>query len=478
MRVPALMAAAFIALTAALWLLYGPTHLGYDASWALKWGDDLGGGQLPRYDARPAAPTPHPLTNAIAALLSPLSATATPIALEVVAIAWFAALALVCARFGTLLFAVPVGAFFGLLVVTQPRLVHEVIITATDVSFAALMVAALVFVARDRRNGGAPLGLLAAAGLVRPEGWGFALLYGAYLVFVVRPRHRLALGGLALAGPAIWLLTDLAVTGNALYSLEGTRELAAQLDRTTGLGSAAVLLPNRLAAAIGQPMAWLGLLGWALALWVFFERIWLPSLVIVLSTGGYLLLGLAELPLQPRYLTLPGIMLELFAAVLVFGWVGLARGRLRRTWMIASVIPIAVFLVSVPAQLDSLNEERTESAASNAAQRDLEQLVSSPAARRAFAECRPVNVHDFRVRPFVWYWAGIQPEAIKGDLVGEGGHGSYVTPGRSLEAPSEAARLGFYKEAGSPARRLLTPPPGARVVAATDHWRLDTVGCR
>lgn len=472
------MAAAFVALSAALWILYGPTHLGYDASWALNWGDALGSGQLPRFDARPAAPTPHPLTNAIAALLSPLGRTAAPIALELVAIGWFAALALTCARLGTRLFAVPVGAFFALLVITQPRLIHEVMITATDVAFAALMVSALALVAKDPQRGWAPLGLLAAAGLVRPEGWGFALLYGTYLVFVVRPAHRLALGGVALVGPVVWMLTDLAVTGNPLYSLEGTRELAAQLDRTTGLGSAALLLPGRLAAAIGQPMAWLGLLGWAVALWAFFERVWLPSLVIVLSTGGYLLLGLAELPLQPRYLTLPGIMLELFAAVLVFGWLSLERGRLRKTWMIASAVPVAVFVASVPAQLGSLDEERTESGASNAAQRDLEQLVTSPAARRALAECRPLNVHDFRVRPFVWYWAGVEPEAVREDLVGEGKRGSYVTPGRSLAPPSEAARLGFYKEAGSPARRLLTPPPGARVVATSDHWRLDTVGCR
>ena len=472
------MAAAFVALTAALWILYGPTHLGYDASFALKWGDDLGSGQLPRFETRPAPPTPHPLTNAIAMVVSPLSKTAAPIALEVVAIAWFAALALSCARLGTRLFALPVGVFFALLVITQPRLLHEVMITATDVAFAALMVGALVFVSKDPRRGWVALGLLAAAGLMRPEGWGFALLYGAYLVFIAKPPHRLALAALALVGPVVWILSDLLITGNPLFSLQGTRDLAAKLNRPTGLGAAVTTLPGRLETVIGQPMAWLGLLGWAIALWAFLERVWLPSLVVVLSTGGYLALGLAELPLQPRYLTLPGLMLELFAAVLVFGWVRLERGRVRATWMVASVVFLAIFLVSVPAQLSRLNQERTESAASHAAQRDLEQLVTSPAARRAFAECRPLHVHDFRVRPFLWYWAGIPPEAVEGALVGEAERGTYVTPARSLEPPSAAARLGFYKDDGSPPRRLLTPPPEARVVAATDHWRVDTVGCR
>lgn len=477
-RDPALVAAAFVAFTAALWILYGPTHVGYDGMWALNWGGELASGQLPSFQAHWRASTPHPAINALATLFAPLGKTAAPIAFDVTGIACLAALALVCARMGSLLFALPVGAFFTLLVLTQPRLLHEVMFSPTEVAFAALMLAALMLVVEDPRRGWAPLGFLAAAGLVRPEAWGFALLYGAYVVFVVKPPRRLALAGLALVGPFVWLLVDLVVTGTPFYSLLGTREFAEQLNRETGLLAAVVKFPAQLGGAAGQPMAWLALVGWAVALWVFFDRVWIPSLVVALSLGGYLALGLAELPLQPRYLVVAGLVLDLFVAVLVFGWTALERGRARSAWMAASLVPLALFLLSVPAQLSRIDEERTESAASHAAQRDLEQLVTSPGARRAFRECGPVYVSDFRVRPFVWYWAGVEPRAIEDGRVGQGKRGTYVSPGLDREAVSAAARTGFFKAKGSPLRPLLTPPPGAQVAARTDAWRIDVVGCR
>ena len=474
-RGPALAAASVAALTAALWVLYGPAHLGYDPTWALAWGGELASGDLPRLDS-PAAPTPHPLANALGAVLSPLGPSAAPIAFSLVVFASLAALGLVCADIGTRLFALPVGAFFALLVLTRLHLVHEALISSTDVAFVALALGALLLVAEAPRRGWAPLGLLAAAGLLRPEAWGFALLYGAYLVFGARPRRRLALGGLALTGPVVWMLVDLIVTGNPLFSLQGTQALAAELNRPTGLALAVATLGDRLETVVGQPTLWLGLAGWAVALWVRFERAWLPTLVIVLGFGGYLLLGLAELPLLSRYLVLPGAVLLLFAAVLVFGWAGLEPGRVRDVWRIASLVPLAVFAISVPDQVHGLRDDSLKSAASRAAQADLEQLVASPPARRELRRCRPVRVHDFRVRPLVWYWAGVRPEAIKSGLVGNPYRGTYVTPQAGPGVVSIAARTAFYKERGIPLQ-LLEAPRGARVAATSEAWRLDVVGC-
>lgn len=475
-RVLALAAASVVVLTAALWVLYGPAHLGYDPTWALAWGGELASGSLPRLDPSPAAPTPHPLANALGAVLSPLGEHAAPIAFSLVVFASFAALGLVCANIGTRLFAVPVGAFFALLVLTRLHLVHEALISSTDVAFVALALGALLLVAVAPRRGWAPLGLLAAAGLLRPEAWGFALLYGAYLVFVARPRHRLALGGLALTGPVLWVLSDLVVTGNPLFSLQGTQDLAAQLNRPTGLALAVSTLPARLETVVGQPNLWLGLAGWALALWARFDQAWLPSLVVILGFGGYLLLGLAELPLLSRYLVLPGAVLILFAAVLVFGWTGLERGRVRDAWRVASLAPLAIFAITVPDQVRELRDDSLKSAASRAAQADLEELVASPRARRELRRCEPVRVPDFRVRPLVWYWAGIRPEEIENGFVGTADRGTYVTPQAGPGAVAIAARTAFYKEGGVP-RRLLAAPPEARVAASSDAWRIDVVGC-
>src|ERR1044072_3695347 len=63
------------ALAALAGLLYGKGHLGYDASWALVWGEQIASGHVPRFQA-PGAPTPHPLANIATALLAPLGGTA------------------------------------------------------------------------------------------------------------------------------------------------------------------------------------------------------------------------------------------------------------------------------------------------------------------------------------------------------------------------------------------------------------------
>ncbi len=476
LEAPVVTLAAVLTHTAALWILYGPAHLGYDATWTLSWGDDLASGRLPDLGGSPAAPTPHPLANVLGALLAPLGETAAPIAFELLVVASFAALGLVCAAIGSKLFALPVGALFALLVLTEPRLVHQALISSTDVAFVALALGALLLVAEEPRRGFAPLGLLAAAGLLRPEGWGFALAYGAYLVLVAKPPRRLALAGLAVLAPVVWILVDLAITGNPLFSLQGTQELAVRLQRPRGLDVAVITLPERLEGVVGQPTLRLGLVGWAVALLAFFERALLPSLVVLLGLGGWLVLGVADLPLLSRYMVLPGAVLTLFAAVLVFGWASLERGRVRTAWMVASLVPLAWFVASLPGDVSQLGEENRESAASHAAQRDLEQLVTSPAGRRALGACEPVRVHDFRVRPFVWYWADIPPEAIGNGLVRDGDRGTYVTPGTGRGVVPVAARTAFYKEGGVP-KGWATLPGRARVAARTDAWRLDVVGC-
>src|ERR1700750_2472668 len=55
----------------AAWLMVGTGFANYDAAYALVWGRDIARGQLPSYDV-PVSPTPHPLTNLLGALLSPL----------------------------------------------------------------------------------------------------------------------------------------------------------------------------------------------------------------------------------------------------------------------------------------------------------------------------------------------------------------------------------------------------------------------
>ena len=70
--------AATVALALVLRAAYGRGTVGYDAAWALVWGQQLSRGELPELDAA-GAPTPHPLAILVSALLAPLgSAGSSP----------------------------------------------------------------------------------------------------------------------------------------------------------------------------------------------------------------------------------------------------------------------------------------------------------------------------------------------------------------------------------------------------------------
>jgi hypothetical protein len=101
------------------------------------------------------------------------------------------------------------------------------------------LVAALVVATRRPGRPLPVLGLLALAGLLRPEAWLLSGLYALYCgAATARWSRRAALVGGVLASPLIWMAIDLAVTGDPFWSLSGTADFAAALNRRTGIGQA------------------------------------------------------------------------------------------------------------------------------------------------------------------------------------------------------------------------------------------------
>ena len=107
---------------------------------------------------------------------------------------------------------------------------------------------------------GAPvLGLLALAGLLRPEAWAFSGLYWLYLLAdraaraeTVRPRP---LAWLAARAPPLRVGgSDWLVTGNPLWSLTNTRHTAETLDRVTGIANVPEYIPRRIGEILGPPV--------------------------------------------------------------------------------------------------------------------------------------------------------------------------------------------------------------------------------
>ena len=129
-----------------------------------------------------------------------------------------------------------------------------------------------------------------------------------------------------IAAPAIWALTDWAVTGDPLHSLNATSELADELGRVRGLEhvpgsfvtfvSDTVRLPVALLAVPGLVLAWrvLGLAALRVPLALF-----AAGVITFVGTGA---LGLSILP---RYLTVPAVALCLFAGYALLGFTALER---------------------------------------------------------------------------------------------------------------------------------------------------------
>ena len=80
-------------------------------------------------------------------------------------------------RLGAELFHPAVGVVAALVVLSRPALERDALLGYQDTAFAVLIVLAVLLEARRPRRGEAVLGLLAVAGLMRPEAWVLGGLY-------------------------------------------------------------------------------------------------------------------------------------------------------------------------------------------------------------------------------------------------------------------------------------------------------------
>src|SRR5262245_56458078 len=170
-------------------------------------------------------------------------------------------------RLGSLWFDRPIGAVAAAIVLTRAPFLSNGLRAYVDVPYIALVLGALLIETKRPRTGWPVLVLLALAGLLRPEAWGFAIAYWLWLALDYRggvrwrrersPRELTWLAVLALAGPVLWLLFDGVTTGDLLYSLTGTQETVETLQRKTGPVDLALYGPR----VLGEVMQWPGMVG-------------------------------------------------------------------------------------------------------------------------------------------------------------------------------------------------------------------------
>ena len=217
---------AGLALAAVLIWALVPTYPNYDAYYSLVWGREILHGVSPSFEVY-AAPTQHPAYVALGLVLAAVFGGDADRALVLVAALSLVALVWAVLRAGRAVFGTWPGIVAALLTGSSFALLLYAARAYVDVPFLALVLWAAALEAERPRRGTAPMALLFAAGLLRPEAWILAGAYWAWCVWPSRGR-RLHPGLLALAAgaPILWAITDAAVTGDPLHSLHATSTLA------------------------------------------------------------------------------------------------------------------------------------------------------------------------------------------------------------------------------------------------------------
>jgi hypothetical protein len=463
------LAAGLVLLAGALRLVVGHGLVNYDTLYALVWGRDLAHGRLPDYDIA-LAPTPHPLATLLGVALTPLSdhagggvhgqaATSATLLLAFLALA---ALGWVVYRLGAAWFHPAVGVLAAAIVLTRRPVLDFGARAYVDLPYLVLVLGAVLVETRRPRAGAPVLALLAVAGLIRPEAWLFS---AAYLLWVRDWR----LLPLAAAGPVLWALGDLAVTGDPLHSLTGTRDNAATLQRVTGLQHVPLTVPRRIGEILREPVLLGAAGGGVLSLLWLRSRVALGAAVGVLGLVAFCVLAAAGLPILGRYLLLPATILAIFGAAGVLGWLALdRRDPRRRPWQAFGALTVLVLLAFAPSQVHRIHQERDALRIQQGIQSDLAAIVGHGHLADA---CRPVTVPNRRPIPLLALWLGEPPTAIRSAQDGP--------PRRGADLATANAQVAhdYILDPRDLDRRLPPPPASFARRAHNASWVLRTAGC-
>ena len=460
-------------------VIAGVGFANYDTLYALAWGGQLSRGSTPAYDV-PIAPTPHPLVEALGLVLAPLGAHAVEQVTVALAFLTLAACAWVIYRLGAEWFSWPVGALAALIFITRVRLLSYGVRAYIDIPYLLLVLGALLVESRHRRLHRAPAGapvlaLLALAGLLRPEAWVFSGLYWLYLVDLVpipgrargprgrgRPRRELArLTLLAAAAPLVWVLSDLLITGDPLWSLTNTRHTAETLDRVTGIANVPEYIPRRIGEILRPPVLVAAALGGVLSLLWLRSRALLGATVGVLAVIVFAAFATVGLPINTRYAFLASAILCIFAGAGVFGWLSLERGDPRRRWWMAGgALVLVALLAYAPAQYRSGHSELDALARQHSIEGELLALVRD---RAINLRCGPVGVPNHAPIPLLALYLKTSPRNIVSLQVGHIATGVYVDPA------SQEVERDYVLDPHDP-HETVSVPPGFSESAADRSW--------
>src|SRR5277367_6098070 len=306
-------------------LIAGVGFANYDTLYALAWGGQLSRGSTPAYSV-PIAPTPHPLLEALGLVLAPFGPRAAEDVTVALGFLALSACGWAIYRLGAEWFGWAAGVLAALIFLTRVPVLSYGVRAYVALPYLMFVLFALVVESRHRRVHDAPAGapvlvLLALAGLLRPEAWAFSGLYWLYLMGLVpswargpswraRPRAEIVrLTLLAAAAPLVWVLSDLAVTGDPLWSLTNTQHTAETLGRETGIAKVPEYIPRRIGEILRPPVLAAAAVGGVLSLLWLRRQALLGALAGVIAVVVFAAFAAVGLPINPRYAFLAAAIL-------------------------------------------------------------------------------------------------------------------------------------------------------------------------
>ncbi len=462
-------------------LISGVGFANYDTLYALAWGGQLSRGETPAYNV-PIAPTPHPLLELLGLVLAPLGPHAVVNVAVALAFLALSACAWAIYSLGADWFGRAAGALAALIFITRVPVLSYGVRAYVDLPYLLLVLCALLVESRHRRAGAPVLALLALAGLLRPEAWAFSGLYWLYLMgFMPRfLRERLAGRGveewprrtrgqiarltlLAAAAPLVWLLSDLAVTGQPFWSLTHTRNTASTLERVSGFANVPEYIPRRIGEILRPAVLLAAALGGVLSLLWLRGRALPGAIAGVLAVIVFAAFASLGLPINTRYAFLAAAILCIFAGAGVFGWTRLAPGDPRRRWWMAAGALLAIALLAyAPSDYRSAQRELNKLARQQSIEGDLLALVDDHAIN---LRCGPVAVPNHAPIPLLALYLKTSPKEVVSLQVGHIAHGIYVDPA-SAEVEDD-----YVLDPRDPHEQV-SVPPGFSEYDANRSWLL------
>lgn len=395
-----------------------PTYPTYDSYYALIWGRDVLHLHLPDFQVY-RAPTEHPLAIAFGVLMSVFGHAGDRLMI-LGAIGCFVALVAGVYRLGRLTFGPVVGAIAALVLCTRFDYEYYAAQGYLDFAYMALVVWAAALEAERPRRGTLVLGFLAAAGLLRPEGW---VLSGLYLTWCAWPSLRQWVGGspvssssvdkaarlswrrlagyavLTMSAPILWAGVDTVVTGDPTYSLHSTTGLAEQLGRTQGIANIPGSTWQFMVRLDKLPLVLAAIAGVVIAVVLVPRRARVPLAVLTSGLLTFALLGAAGTSVIDRYLLTPAVLVMLFGAVAIGGWSLLEPGsRTRRIWIGAAAVVVAYGAFQAATTL-SITSIESELAFRDDSHQALAQVLNNPRVRSDLRRCGPLSLPNHKLMP-------------------------------------------------------------------------------